>query len=432
MEYRIDTITQNDGELQRFLVVTGFNWKELGVTKAATSPESLRQLGLLYKVGIIPKDPSQVGKLVFFHVPDSLAFPLPRKVGDTLYYDCTSALAAGFEAGESWANELLKTLEEKGWATSESGTGKGVRPMPVGGGFGYESSLASGYALTSNAHFFVMDTLDGLSPYDLFGAAYGFTVADGKVLLPPVHHRPALAVDEKGHVSIIHPELHDLVVRIDGIDYIDGRNCRFFQRPDTETTPKGEGTDILLSDGRVMAVRNGGGSPVPMGGFVIHTGAIVSIADPHVTFTYKEHYRFAIQVGPAMVDEGRAARGFEGCPFCILGKTVPFPPTIYPLDWEKGRAGRIVLGSGKDDKPCLIWAEAAGVLGHVKGKESAGVSLAEMAAYCSRIGLWNAVNLDGGGSSQILLGGRRLLKLKDRTPHNEEAERPVPGMLCVR
>ena len=45
----------------------------------------------------------------------------------------------------------------------------------------------------------------------------------------------------------------------------------------------------------------------------------------------------------------------------------------------------------------------------------------------------DAVNLDGGGSAQILVDNRRSLMISDRNaPDASEAERPVPMGLIVR
>ena len=54
-----------------------------------------------------------------------------------------------------------------------------------------------------------------------------------------------------------------------------------------------------------------------------------------------------------------------------------------------------------------------------------------MEEYCEAAGFANAVNLDGGGSAQILLGGRRSLEVSDRAEDGAELERAVPlGLIC--
>ena len=75
----------------------------------------------------------------------------------------------------------------------------------------------------------------------------------------------------------------------------------------------------------------------------------------------------------------------------------------------------------------LVWAEGAGKLRYTPGKDSCGASLSEMAELCSSLGMRNGINLDGGGSAQILLDGRRSLCISDRNPDNTEAERAVPA-----
>ena len=81
----------------------------------------------------------------------------------------------------------------------------------------------------------------------------------------------------------------------------------------------------------------------------------------------------------------------------------------------------------------ILWAEGAGKLGYTPGEDSCGASLSEMAELCSAMGMVNAVNLDGGGSAQILLNNRRTLLISDRNaPENTEAEQPIPLGLIVK
>ena len=62
----------------------------------------------------------------------------------------------------------------------------------------------------------------------------------------------------------------------------------------------------------------------------------------------------------------------------------------------------------------LLWAEGAAKFGYVPGKGSCGASQTELADICADVGMVNAVNLDGGGSAQILVNNRRSLMLSDR------------------
>ena len=111
---------------------------------------------------------------------------------------------------------------------------------------------------------------------------------------------------------------------------------------------------------------------------------------------------------------------------------IPFPPSLYPMDFENARAARMALGADTQGNPLLLWAEGANKLGHTPGQDSCGASLADMARVCCALGMTEAVNLDGGGSAQILLHNRRQLMISDRRPDHSEAERPVPLGLIVR
>ena len=80
----------------------------------------------------------------------------------------------------------------------------------------------------------------------------------------------------------------------------------------------------------------------------------------------------------------------------------------------------------------LLWAEGAGKLGYQAGIDSRGASLRDMAEICSELGMKYAINLDGGGSAQILLQGQRDLRISDRNREdNSDAERLVPLGLIV-
>ena len=56
-----------------------------------------------------------------------------------------------------------------------------------------------------------------------------------------------------------------------------------------------------------------------------------------------------------------------------------------------------------------------------------------MADIAVELGLRNAINLDGGGSAQILVDNVRTLRISDRNKEdNSDAERLVPLGLVVK
>jgi len=103
------------------------------------------------------------------------------------------------------------------------------------------------------------------------------------------------------------------------------------------------------------------------------------------------------------------------------------------MDYKKARAARIALGADAEAKPVLFWAEGKGKVKYTPGEDSVGASLSEMADIAEDLNLRNAVNLDGGGSAQILLDGERSLHISDRNVEdNSDAERLVPLGLILK
>lgn len=99
------------------------------------------------------------------------------------------------------------------------------------------------------------------------------------------------------------------------------------------------------------------------------------------------------------------------------------------IDWaaegfDAGFAGslnpRTAVGATRDGHHLLLVT--------VDGREaiSRGVTLTDMARILQRYGAWNAINLDGGGSTTMSVGG-----LTVSSPEGGGAERPVADMLLV-
>lgn len=270
-----------------------------------------------------------------------------------------------------------------------------------------------------------MDMSDKDSEFDLFGTPHGLVIYKNEILLPPLNHRNALFVDYKNNVEIKTIELEDLRIKIGSNKFIDSVNCRFFYRPDTRVTSATEGMDIIIVNKRVVAIKNGGVSKIPMAGFIIQVDKNINLNSLDVEYLFDEKYKIAIEVGPALMINGKKTTKMN-CPF-YEGKGTAYPSTVYPLDFNLSRAARIGLGV-LNNKPIFIWAEGAGKLGFVKGKESCGASLSEFAEYCDSKGISNMINLDGGGSAQIIFNDKRYLKIADRLFDTvTEDERAVPN-----
>ena len=174
--------------------------------------------------------------------------------------------------------------------------------------------------------------------------------------------------------------------------------------------------------------------PIPASGFVLcPVGTCDAKPGDSVSYPGMEEVIFGIQVGNSIVRNGVKTERFLSRFYNIRHlEPVPFPPSLYPMNFKGGRAARIALGADAQGKPMLLWAEGAPKLGYLPGTHSRGASLSDMADICTDVGMVNAVNLDGGGSAQMLLNNQRFLEISDRNPDHSESERPVPNALIIR
>jgi len=261
----------------------------------------------------------------------------------------------------------------------------------------------------------------------------GLMVKDGKVENPPLYGREALLVDREGKVTIRPLGPENLTMEIRGREYRQGENCRVFQRPRYPFTPPGTGLRAVIVGCRVVSVGRRI-LPVPASGFVLEVSkdADLKTGDP-VMFRGLEGCVFGIQVGNSVIREGVPTDRFLSRFYNIRAlQPVPFPPSLYPMRFERDRAARMVLGADRAGNPMVLWAEGAPKTGYVSGRDSRGVSLSELARLCGVLDFYNAVNLDGGDSAQLLLGGRRELLISDRDEQGREVERPIPAALRIK
>ena len=449
IESKIDTIRYENGEMQRFQVVSGFAWNDLEFVQPPFSKEAFDELCRMYKIFVIPKHHEMYGAVLAFHLPDDMKSPFSSETDEGVVFDRQLAASIGLRklvregkirrSGESLliddakAKAFLDELEKRGWMSIAYGDKTDVVSiLPVGEDLGYMSQVSPRPQFICNAHFFQMDVFDSDSPYDLFGTPYGMTVKNGIMIQPPLNGREALVVDMDGKVKITRPDVRNISMQIQGKTFTHGENCTIYRRPDTRQTPEEEGLDIVIVGDEVVSFHKGGGVFIPEGGFVLHTKEELSVEPSPVVYLGFDNCLFAIQVGSSSVKDGEVMKGFESPFYNIYKDSVPFPPTLYPLSYEKDRAPRMAICSDKDGDPVIVWAEGCSKLYYQFGKESCGASLLELGNYCASIGLVNALNLDGGGSSEIFLNGKLMMHVSDRHADNSDAERPVPMGLLIR
>jgi hypothetical protein len=303
----------------------------------------------------------------------------------------------------------------------------------VGDAPGYLTEAEPDARLKVNSSFFIMDRFDCATVYDHVGTHLGLCVKDGVVENPPLFCREALLVKRDGTVSIEIPDLRQMEIEINGAVFHHGVNAILYSRPERSRTPRCDDKKLVIIGTKVVAVTEALTVAIPASGFVLQADCPAQPGDA-VTYPGFEDIAFGIQVGNSILRNGEKTGKFLSRFYNIYHlQPVPFPPSLYPMDFHKSRAARIALGADKDGKPILLWAEGAAKIGHTPGTDSRGATLSDMAQFCADAGMVNAVNLDGGGSAQMLLRGKRSLRLSDREETTgAQVERPIPLALTVK
>ncbi len=479
MDSVIKTFKYDNGEIQRVQQVTLEKEEAFHFFKPAKSEKAFERICALYKNFTVPKCPYIFGRMMHFCLPEDIR--VPEEVLETakkyenkygILSDDINKVAIAFKetlkisnkgevsekrgkrSGHSEAvSDFYRLLKDRGCAKTVCGKLPLNKILPVGRDFGLISESEKGSTLKANSTFFIMDSFDVTSLYDVIGTPFGLTAENGTILTPPLYKREAFTVGADGSVRIESPEIKDLTVRIGGLSLKDGEEgVTFFERPKRNRTPlvrkKERALDLAVIGKKVVAVKKNGKMTVPAAGFVIrikgdrlfskdnaeYDKTVRSLVGAEVTYAWETDVRFAVSAGNSLVINGEKTTGFKAKYYNIrFPWKVKYPPSLYPLSFKRDRAPRMAIGEDSDAKLVLLWFEGKGKFSYEKGVDSCGASLKEMADICSELGIRNAVNLDGGGSAQIMYKGKRELKISDRNKKdNTESERAIPLGLCVK
>ena len=425
------TLPRERGEVQRVQLVRWDDWGGLRFLRGGGGLARLAETAQIYRRFLIPAAPWIFGQLLLLTLPKGGEDEL-RAAAETLRHGLRLRRGRPDFLDEK-TEALWEELSRAGCLELVRGKLPFQRVLPVGGDSFLLGEREAGARLKVNASFFIFDPFDCATRYDTIGTPFGLAVQNGEVLSPPLYGREALLVRRGGRVSVETPALEDLRVQIGRTNVRPGREWPAYARPAFKKTPRGGGWDHVIVGRRLIDVVEGGGCEVPASGFVLRLPRQVGEPGAEVRCEGMEDVLFAIQAGNSLVHEGKKTEGFVSGFWNVRQplKTPPYPPSLYPLDYEHARAARIALGADAEGKPMLLWAEGAAKIGHRPGEDSCGASLSEFADICARLGMIEGVNLDGGGSAQILLSGRRALQISDRDDDGNEQERAIPLGLMV-
>lgn len=324
-----------------------------------------------------------------------------------------------------------------------------------------ELSRMAGATAAVNAGFFVLDPAAG-APGDPAGAA----VFDGVFASEPISGRPVLAMSaDARNTEILRLDWYGWVagadgrrLPLDGYNRVPGliRNCggsaddrptslplHDFTCSDADElvafdgsygvrTPVGSGAEALLDrQGRVVEVRDARGGVVPAGGRTVQaTGSrvadLLAVARPghelllHAGLTDERGLPVALTPRTAVVNGGPelVRHGEIHATPATDGMLHPGRPSFY-YGWVHKRNPRTFAGVDAAGRTVLVTVDG-------RGLDSMGLSIGETAAVARALGLVEAVNLDGGGSTTMVAGGAVVNR-----PSDAAGERPVGDALVV-
>ncbi len=270
------------------------------------------------------------------------------------------------------------------------------------------------------------------------GESSGVLVVDGKLISEPIEGRAAFGlIKSSAGAEIIfgHLKFSGYVESVrgrrsatSGMNRPRGADELIVYTPEfhrtTLTTP--DGVEVIVRRTRIIRIRGGEGSSViPLDGFVIsacgsarewvlanlRVGSVVRLSsklvpvESEMTDSWKRA-SFIVGGGPQLIKAGRVAITFED-------------EKIAPK-FVNDRHPRTAIARLKDG--CMLVATVDGRQPEV----SAGMSLPELADLLSEFGVSEAINLDGGGSTTMVVNGKLV-----NHPSDQTGERPVSDAILM-
>ena len=317
-----------------------------------------------------------------------------------------------------------------------------------------------------NTGFFLLEHDDYISHHSALGDPYGMQVHDGDIIRPPLYHRGTIWQTADGQWAVGRIGMDDVRLILPGgmtlypLNDPSGNEPQFVVNPPPDEdvpaaiytrysgvrtqgqalghTPHAPGRfELTVIDRAITGWKRGGGLLIPQNGFVLSFAAssdgqplreIGSLA-PNIealrellrggslryTFARPEHQgiRRALQCGPLLIQDGQSvlsAATFDKEEYWIsrMGEDrylFGIVPTEYPCDTNRTRAARIGLGIDADGNLIVLAISGSSKGIAREGIDSVGATLDELTEQLLAAGAVAAVNLDGGGSTQLFVEG---------------------------
>ncbi|MCO5998017.1 phosphodiester glycosidase family protein [Actinoallomurus rhizosphaericola] len=313
-----------------------------------------------------------------------------------------------------------------------------------------------------NGGFFVISESDGVP-----GDTAGIVVEHGRLLHDATNGRVAAILRDGGRrvelkklwTSIELVDEHGRTHRVEGLNRTPGviRDCggdaedspTSLPRHDVTCTdpnelavftpefggplPTGPGTEAVLdAHGTVVSTGPRTATSVPAGGRVIEAiGTEASWLGEHAIVGHRLRLRTkvtgpggrpvdfgpndsVVNGGPQLVTDGRVAIAPQAD-----GLVHPGDPSFY-YGWVLRRNPRTMIGTDRRGRLLLVEADGR------QASLSQGLSIAEAGQVMKSLGAVQAMNLDGGGSTTMVVGGQMI-----NSPSDATGQRPVGDAVVV-
>jgi hypothetical protein len=335
--------------------------------------------------------------------------------------------------------------------------------------------------LAFNASFFLLEHDDFFSHHSALGEAYNLWVADGIVRRPPLYRRGGIFLREGhwqvGYIGLDDLELilptglrllpHDVQLPGGAIPFTLNEQepsevtlyTRYFGvagqgRVPGYTPAVPDRWELTVVDRRVVSWQVGGNLALPQNGFVVSFAPGVlstteqrelqdalraqPVLDYRMARPQHQGIEQALQVGPILLRDGRSPltntyleerEQFWASRLLADGTwQIGVSPTDYKTNVDQRRHGRVGLGIDRADNLILVMIACVKPEVRIPGEESAGATLAELTTLLQDAGAVDAVNLDGGGSTQVhYLGGEAIGSGDRRGLPQVRYERMIPS-----
>jgi exopolysaccharide biosynthesis protein len=240
------------------------------------------------------------------------------------------------------------------------------------------------------------------SYFGLNGEIIGLLKMDGQIVSTPGLPRTVLGIMPDGSMVFDRVDYSGTVtlpngrtVAITGVNCERGPNDLILYNDyfDQSTNTNEYGIEYVISGDKVTAI-NPKDSPLQRGSVVLSAhGSSAALANLKVGDTVK----ITQTLGP---DYDKAVYAIGAGPTLVKNGKVSLTTTIeeFGSDVAGGRAPRTALGTMKNGHILLVVVDG-------RQKHSIGMTLAELAAFMRELGAVEAMNFDGGGSSEIVVNG---------------------------